>query len=49
MTKLERKSMKFYRIYTKENAYVTGQPRGIFTAAWKLVEEGIMNEKEKVY
>lgn len=38
--------MKYYRIHTKEKAYITGQPRGIFTAVWKLVDEGIMNEKE---
>lgn len=38
--------MKYYRVHTKENAYITGQPRGIFTAVWKLVEEGVMNEKE---
>ena len=38
--------MKYYRIHTKDNAYITGQPRGIFTAVWKLVEAGIMNEEE---
>ena len=38
--------MKYYRVHTKENAYITGQPRGIFTAVWKLVEEGVMNEKQ---
>ena len=38
--------MKYYRVHTKDNAYITGQPRGIFTAVWKLVEAGIMNEEE---
>ena len=38
--------MKYYRVHTKDIAYITGQPRGIFTAVWKLVEAGIMNEEE---
>ena len=38
--------MKYFRIHTAEKAYLTKQPRGIFTAVWKLVESGILNEEE---
>ena len=38
--------MKYFRIHTADNAYLTKQPRGIFTAVWKLVESGILNEEE---
>ena len=38
--------MKYYRVHMKDIAYKKGQPRGIFTAVWKLVEAGIMNNEE---
>ena len=38
--------MKYYRIHTNDIAYLTQQPRGIFTAIWKLVDAKIMNEEE---
>lgn len=38
--------MKYYRIHTKDIAYITQQPRGIFTAIFKLVESKTMNEDE---
>lgn len=38
--------MRYYRIHTKDIAYLTGQPRGIFTAIGKLVDSKIMNEEE---
>ncbi|MBO4325538.1 MAG: hypothetical protein J5845_09125 [Lachnospiraceae bacterium] len=38
--------MRYYRVHTAEIAYMTQQPRGIFTAIWKLVDEKTMNEEE---
>ena len=38
--------MKYYRVHTADIAYYTGQPRGIFVAIWKLVEEKILTEAE---
>ncbi len=38
--------MKYYRVHTADIAYYTGQPRGIFVAIWKLVEEKILTEEE---
>ena len=40
------KELKYYRIHTKDIAYITQQPRGIFIAIWKLVESKTMNENE---
>ena len=39
--------MKYYRIHTKDIAYITGQPRGIFTAVGKLVDAKILSEEEE--
>lgn len=38
--------MKYYRIHIADIAYITQQPRGIFTAVWKLVDDKTMNEEE---
>lgn len=38
--------MKYYRVHTKDIAYITQQPRGIFTAIGKLVDSKTMNEDE---
>ena len=38
--------MKYYRIHIADIAYLTQQPRGIFTAVWKLVDDNTMNEEE---
>lgn len=38
--------MKYYRIHTADIAYMTQQPRGIFTAVWKMVDAGMMNDEE---
>ena len=38
--------MTYYRIHTADIAYITQQPRGIFTAIWKLVEAKILPEEE---
>lgn len=38
--------MKYYRIHTKDIAYLTQQPRGIFTAIGKLVDSKTMNGEE---
>ena len=38
--------MKYYRVHTADIAYMTKQPRGIFTAVWKLVDDKTMNEEE---
>ncbi len=39
--------MKYYRIHTQDTAYYTNQPRGLFTAVWKLVEADILTEEEQ--
>ena len=42
--------MSYFRIHTKDIRYLTGQPRGIFTAIWKLVEaKTVSTEEEKEY
>lgn len=38
--------MRYYRVHTADTAYFTQQPRGIFTAVWKLAEAGILTEEE---
>ena len=38
--------MRYFRVHTADIAYLTKQPRGIFTAIWKLVEEKTTNEEE---
>ncbi|MBO4485465.1 MAG: hypothetical protein J5738_08765 [Lachnospiraceae bacterium] len=38
--------MKYYRVHTDEIAWLTKQPRGIFTAVWKLIEAGVTTEEE---
>lgn len=38
--------MRYYRIHTADIAYITQQPRGIFTAIGKLVDVGILSEEE---
>ena len=38
--------MKYYRVHTADIAYLTQQPRGIFTAIGKLVDSKTMNEEE---
>lgn len=37
---------KYYRVHTADVAYITQQPRGIFTAIGKLVDAGILSEEE---
>ena len=38
--------MKYYRVHTADQAYLTKQPRGIFTAIGKLVDAGILTAEE---
>ena len=38
--------MRYYRIHTADTAYLTRQPRGIFTAVYKLVDAGRLSEEE---
>ena len=38
--------MKYFRIHTKDIAYLTQQPRGIFTAVGKLVDAKTLTEEE---
>lgn len=38
--------MRYYRIHTADIAYITQQPRGIFTAIGKLVDAGILSDEE---
>ncbi len=37
---------KYYRVHTADIAYITQQPRGIFTAIGKLVDAKVLNEAE---
>ena len=37
---------KYYRVHTADIAYITQQPRGIFTAIGKLVDAKVLNETE---
>lgn len=38
--------MRYFRIHTQDIAYITGQPRGIFTAVGKLVDTGKLTAEE---
>ncbi len=38
--------MKYFRVHTADIAYITQEPRGIFTAVWKLVDSKVMTEEE---
>ena len=38
--------MKYFRVHTADIAYITQQPRGIFTAIGKLEEAGTFTEEE---
>ena len=39
--------MRYYRVHTADIAYITQQPRGIFTAVAKLVNAGTLTEEEQ--
>ena len=39
--------MKYYRIHTADQAYLTKQPRGVFTAVAKLSESKTLTEEEE--
>ena len=39
--------MKYYRIHTEDWAYITKQPRGIFTTGGKLVDSKTLTEEEE--
>lgn len=38
--------MRYYRVHTADQAYLTKQPRGIFTTVGKLVDAGVLSETE---
>ena len=38
--------MKYFRVHTMDIAWITQQPRGIFTAIGKLVDAGTLTEQE---
>lgn len=38
--------MKYFRVHTADIAYITQQPRGIFTAVGKLVDAKVLTENE---
>ncbi|MBR5348870.1 MAG: hypothetical protein IK125_06520 [Lachnospiraceae bacterium] len=38
--------MKYFRIHTMDIAWITKQPRGIFTTIGKMAEDGTLTEKE---
>ena len=37
--------MKYYRVHTKDCAYITKQPRGIFTTVGKLADSKTLTEE----
>jgi predicted acetyltransferase len=37
---------KYYRVHSADVAWLTKQPRGIFTAVWRLIDAGVTNEEE---
>ena len=39
--------MKYFRIHTEDIAWLTKQPRGLFTAVGKLVDERLLTEQEE--
>lgn len=39
----KKKKMEYFRIHTSDVAYMTQQPRGLFTAVGKLVDAKILN------
>jgi len=39
--------MTYFRVHTMDIAYITGQPRGIFTAIGKLVDGKVLSESEE--
>ncbi len=39
--------MSYFRVHTGDNAYLTGQPRGLFTTVGKLVDEKLLSEDEE--
>ena len=39
--------MKYFRVHTEDIAYLTKQPRGLFTAIGKLVDANLLSEKEE--
>ena len=39
--------MKYFRVHTADIAYVTKQPRGIFTVVGKLVDAKLLSEDEE--
>ena len=39
--------MKYFRVHMKDCAYITKQPRGIFTAVGKLVDSKTLTEEEE--
>lgn len=39
--------MRYYRIHTADTAYLTRQPRGLFTAVGKLVDAKLLTEEEE--
>ncbi len=38
--------MRYYRVHTADQAWLTKQPRGIFTTVGKLVDAGVLSEAE---
>ena len=38
--------MKYYRVHTADIAYITQQPRGLFTAIGKLVDAKTLTQEE---
>ncbi|NLC93933.1 MAG: hypothetical protein GX677_10885 [Treponema sp.] len=45
-TKLTFTEFKYFRVHTQDIAYITQQPRGLFAAIGKLVDNKVMSEEE---
>ncbi len=38
---------RYVRIQGRDNAYVTGYPRGVFSICWRLIREGLLTAEEE--
>lgn len=38
---------RYMRIQGRENSYITGYPKGVFSLCWNLIRDGKLNEEEK--
>ena len=50
MRQAEKNMYRYMRIQGRENSYVTGYPKGVFSLCWNLIRDGAMTaEEEKLF